>query len=260
VVSAATTSISRMTFDDVRRDWTRLGEADPLWAVHVAPDKRGGRWDVDQFLELGRQDVAIARDWLARLGLPVRWQRVLDFGCGAGRLSQALAEYADEVVGVDVSRPMLETAAKLDRTGGRCRFVHNEVPDLRRFDDAGTNGAGFDLVYTELVLQHLPLDAIEGYLAEFMRVLRPGGVAVLQCTTRPLWTLKGALWRFAPFRVVAWGQRVVLRYPAPMRMTALAPERLSAVVAEHGGEVVDSVTEDIPVTHWQSTRYVVRKK
>ncbi|MET0133695.1 MAG: class I SAM-dependent methyltransferase [Kibdelosporangium sp.] len=244
-----------MTFEQVRRDWTRLGAADPLWAVHVAPDKRGGRWDVDQFLELGRRDVAIARDWLARLGLPARWPRVLDFGCGAGRLSQALAEYADEVVGVDVSEPMLETAAKLDRTDGKCRFVHNDVPNLSRFEDDG-----FDLVYSELVLQHLPREAIEGYLAEFMRVLEPGGVAVLQCTTRPLWTLKGVLWRFAPFGVVAWLQRVVLRYPAPMRMTALAPSRLRAVVERHGGEVTDSVTEDIPVTHWQSTRYVVRKK
>jgi len=45
-----------------------------------------------------------------------------------------------------------------------------------------------------------------------------------------------------------------------MRMTALAPDRLRAVVAEHGGEVVDSVSEDIPITHWRSTRYVVRKK
>jgi SAM-dependent methyltransferase len=247
--------IPRMTFDQVRRDWTRLGEADPLWAVHVAPDKRGGRWDVGQFLELGRQDVAIAREWLTRLGLPVTWKRVLDFGCGAGRLSQALAEYADEVVGVDVSEPMLDTATKLDRTGGKCRFVHNAVPDLRRFADGD-----FDLVYSELVLQHLPLDAIEGYLAEFMRLLHPGGVAVLQCTTRPLWTIRGALWRFAPYRLVALGQRVVLRYPAPMRMTALAPDRLRRVVTAHGGEVVDSVTEDIPVTHWQSTRYVVRKR
>jgi SAM-dependent methyltransferase len=244
-----------MTFEEVRRDWTTLGAADPLWAVHVAPDKRGGQWDVEEFLALGRQDVATAREWLRALGLPVTWRRVLDFGCGAGRLSQALAEHAEEVVGVDVSEPMLATAGKLDRSGGKCRFVHNDVPDLSRF------AAGeFDLVYSELVLQHLPLDAIEAYLAEFMRVLHPGGVAVLQCTTRPLWTSKGVMWRFAPYRLVAWGQRTVLGYPAPMRMTALAPDRLRSVVAGHGGEVVDSVSEDIPITHWRSTRYVVRKK
>ncbi|GAB3899041.1 hypothetical protein GCM10029964_084400 [Kibdelosporangium lantanae] len=245
----------RVTFEEVRRDWTTLGATDPLWAVHVAPDKRGGQWDVDEFLELGRRDVAVARQWLGRLGLPTEWRRVLDFGCGAGRLSQALAEHAGEVVGVDVAEPMLATARTLDRSGGKCSFVHNDVPDLGRFP-----ADEFDLVYSELVLQHLPLDAIEGYLAEFMRVLHSGGVAVLQCTTRPLWTFKGLLWRFAPFRVVAWGQRKVLGYPAPMRMTALAPDRLRAVVAGHGGEVVDSVSEDIPITHWRSTRYIVRKK
>ena len=72
--------------------------------------------------------------------------------------------------------------------------------------------------------------------------------------------LRGKALPPAPYRLVAWGQRVVLRYPAPMRMTALAPDRLRAVVAEHGGEVVDSVSEDIPVSHWRSTRYVVRKR
>jgi ubiquinone/menaquinone biosynthesis C-methylase UbiE len=243
-----------MSFDEVRRDWTRLGEEDPLWAVHVATDKRDGRWDVDDFLELGVRDVAIAREWLQRLELPTTWQRVLDFGCGAGRLSQALAQHADEVVGVDVAEPMLATARKLDRTGGKCRFVHNERPDLRLFGDGE-----FDMAYSELVLQHLPIAVIDGYLAEFMRVLRPGGVAVLQCTTSPLWTLKGAVWRFAPYKLVAFAQRTVLKYPAPMRMTALAPDHLKAVVGTYGGEVVDSITEPVPATHWKSTRYVVRK-
>jgi ubiquinone/menaquinone biosynthesis C-methylase UbiE len=243
-----------VSFDEVRRDWTTLGEQDPLWAVHMAPDKRGGKWDVEQFFELGRADVARARDWLDRLALPVTWKRVLDFGCGAGRLSQALAEHADEVTGVDVSEPMLETARELDQTGGKCRFVHNDRPDLSQFEDGY-----FDLVYTELVLQHLPAALIDGYLAEFMRVLNSGGVGVLQCTTRPLWTLKGTLWRFAPYRLLALGQRVVLRYPAPMRMTAVSPHHLRSVIAAHGGAVVDSTTEDVPEAHWQSTRYVVRK-
>lgn len=244
-----------MSFEQVRADWSRLGAEDPLWAVLVADGKRGGGWDVEEFLELGRRDVAAARGWLERLGLPTRWSRVLDFGCGAGRLSQALAEHADEVVGVDVSAPMLETARRLDRSGGRCTFVLSDSPDLRTVEDDSV-----DLVFTERVLQHLPAPVIEGYLAEFVRVLRPGGVAVLHCTTRPLWTPRGMVWRFLPLAAVRWLQRVVLHYPAPMRMTALPPERLAAVVTAAGGEVVDSVAVDEPETHWAARRYVVVKR
>jgi SAM-dependent methyltransferase len=236
----------------VRADWTRLGAADPLWAVLVEDDKRGGRWDPEEFLALGRRDVERSRAHLARLDLPTTWDRALDFGCGAGRLSQALAEHADEVVGLDVSAPMLETARGLDRSGGRCSFRLTADPDLRAFPDGS-----FDLVYTERVLQHLPRPVVEGYLAEFVRVLRPGGVAVLHCTTRPLWTLRGIIWRFGPGAVVRWAQRTVLHYPAPMRMTAVPEQRVQAVVGAAGGQVVDSQPVDEPETHWAARRYVV---
>lgn len=243
-----------MSFEDVRRDWTRLGERDPLWAVYVAPGTRGGRWDVERFLALGRADVAAARDWLTALGRPAAWARALDFGCGAGRLSQALAEHADAVVGVDVSAPMLDTARSLDRSDGRCEFVLNDAPDLRRFPDDS-----FDLVYTALVLQHLPRPVIEGYLAEFARVLAPGGTAVLHCSTSPLWTVKGAIWRLAPSRLIGWGQRVFLRYPAPMRMTAMPERRVEEIIRAAGGRVLDRRSEDDRSTHWRLTRYVVVK-
>lgn len=241
-------------FDEVRRDWTRLGESDPLWAVYVAPGKRGGGWDAEQFLAVGRADVAAARDWLSRLGRPTSWARALDFGCGAGRLSQALAEHADAVVGVDVSAPMLATARSLDRTGGRCDFVLNDVPDLRRFADGE-----FDLVYTALVLQHLPRPVIEAYLPEFVRVLAPGGTAVLHCSTSPLWTAKGLIWRFAPGRLVGLGQRLFLGYPAPMRMTALPEARVTEIVRAAGGTVLATHADDDRSTHWRLTTYVVGK-
>ncbi|TDP94035.1 class I SAM-dependent methyltransferase [Labedaea rhizosphaerae] len=244
-----------MSFEQTRRDWARLGASDPLWAVYVAPGTRNNNWDVEAFLELGRADVAKALAWLDSLDLPTRWASVLDFGCGAGRLSQALAAHADAVTGVDVAPAMLDTARALDRTGGRCTSVLNERPDLSRFADDT-----FELVYTELVLQHLPRPLIERYLAEFLRVLRPGGVAVFQCTTRPLNTAKGLVWRVMPFPVIRLLQRVVLRYPAPMRMTAVSPSRVRAVVEAHGGRVIDSRAEDVPSTHWRSATYVVRKR
>ena len=243
-----------MGLDGVRRDWTRLGAEDPLWAVMLLPGKRGGGWDVDEFLATGRADVDHSVGWLERLGLPTRFSRVLDFGCGVGRLSQALARHADEVVGVDIAPTMLDTARALDSSGGVCRFVLNAAPDLRQFPDGHV-----DLVYCVLVLQHQPRPEIDRYLAEFMRVLRPGGVAVLQLLTAPLRTVKGVAWRILPFPVIAWAQRRLLRYPAPMRMTRVPERELAAVLAAGGGEIVDRQPDPTYTEDWLATRYVVRR-
>ena len=240
--------------EDTRRDWTRLGAEDPLWAVLTMPGKRGGRWDVEEFLATGRTDVAYTLRWLAELGLPHHFERVLDFGCGVGRLSQALAHHADEVIGVDIAAPMLDRARELDRSQGRCRYVLNEAADLSQFP------AGFvDLVYCALVLQHLPRPAIDRYLAEFIRVLRPGGVAVIQLATRPLWTVKGTIWRIVPFRLIGWGQRRLLGYPAAMRMTPVPDGDVAALARRHGAEIVARSMDPTYTEDWHNTRFVLRR-
>jgi hypothetical protein len=67
------------------------------------------------------------------------------------------------------------------------------------------------------------------------------------------------VWRVAPPGLVRFAQRALLGYPAPMLMTAVPPAWLRAVVAAHGGVVVDSATEPQPATHWVSARYVIHK-
>lgn len=243
-----------MSFEQVRKDWSTLGNQDPLWAVLVDSDKRGGRWDADAFFALGRDDVADAREQMAALGMPTTWSRVLDFGCGAGRLSQALADHADEVVALDVAPSMLARARGFDRSGGRVSFVLVEHPDLRAFADGS-----FDLVFTERVLQHLPREALETYLSEFVRILRPGGVAWVHCTTGPTWSLRGVAWRVVPSPVIRWAQRRLLRYPAPMGMTGVSEDRVAELVGLHGGEIVDSVAVVEPESHWRARRYLIRR-
>ena len=245
----STLEVMSVGLEQVRRDWTRLGSTEPLWAVCVDPDKRDGGWDDDEFLASGRSDVDPAVARLDELGLRPGGGRVLDFGCGAGRLSNALAAHFDEVVGVDISAPMLEEARRLDRSGGRIAFTLNERPDLALFDDGS-----FDLVYTDLVLQHLPTVLAEGYVREFARVLRPGGVMVLGVPETERRTFKGMVFRYVPWPLVALAQRVVLRYPAPMRMHTLRTGRIAELVP--AGRIAAS-DEYWGGDHWRHLRHFV---
>jgi trans-aconitate methyltransferase len=86
------------------------------------PEKVGGRWDPNDFLASGEMDVSDAFAKLDALGVVVRRGLALDFGCGAGRLTRALASRFEQAVGVDVSAPMIEKAHELNRDRANLRF------------------------------------------------------------------------------------------------------------------------------------------
>jgi SAM-dependent methyltransferase len=159
-----------MNLDDLQRHWETFGRRDPLGAILTDPARRGNRWDEAEFLATGRDEVAAALEHARRLGLPRRRRRALDFGCGAGRLTQALAAFVDEAVGVDIAPSMIALARALNRVGDRCTFHVNDRPNLARFEDGS-----FDVIYTGRVLQHMEPRYAEAYLREFARVLAPGG-------------------------------------------------------------------------------------
>lgn len=100
----------------------------------------------------------------------VEGSRVLDFGCGIGRVALALAPHAAEVVGVDVSAGMVGAAR---RRGGELENVRFEQTDGRAlpFQDAT-----FDLVLAVDSFPYLvKAGVLDEQLREIARVLRPGG-------------------------------------------------------------------------------------
>ena len=125
-----------MDFADLQRHWDAFGRIDPLWAILTDPNRRGNRWDKVEFFATGREEIAAHLAHAASLGVPGRRRRALDFGCGAGRLTQALAAHFDEAIGVDVAPSMIDLARRHNAHGDRCSYLVNEQPDLSRFPDA----------------------------------------------------------------------------------------------------------------------------
>lgn len=121
--------------------------------------------------------------------------RLLDLGCGAGRTSVALAELGLEVVGVDLSEAMIETAR--DQAELAEVTVTFEVMDAARlsFPDAHFDAALFSYNGIELIPG---LAEKEQVLRQVHRVLRPGGVFLF--TTHSLFAVN----RYAPYRLLGF--------------------------------------------------------
>jgi SAM-dependent methyltransferase len=224
-----------MELAEVQKHWDAWGRTDPLWAILTEPTKRYGGWDPAEFFASGERAIAEVMREVDGLGFPsTRRRRALDFGCGVGRLTQALCRHFEECYGVDIAPSMVEQARRYNRHGDRCRYVLNAADDLRGFED-GT----FDFVYSFIVLQHVEPKYIESYLREFVRVLAPGGLIDVQI---PCGRVELA---FDPLPPEAFRAQVTLLDP-PARLTAGAPAVVRARVENasdvtwpsHGSAVV----------------------
>jgi SAM-dependent methyltransferase len=167
-----------MAVDRLKSTWENLGKADPLWAVLTDPERRHGGWQVDEFLATGAAPIARVKALLDEAGLSLG-DRVLDFGCGAGRLTNALAAHVKEVVGVDIAQSMIDEAHRINQHPDRIDFVAYDGHRLPFADES------FDAVVSLISIQHSPPAVQLASLVELQRVVRPGGVLVCQIPYRP---------------------------------------------------------------------------
>lgn len=161
---------------DMREFWNERAREDPFYFVDTrqpygSPDAERF-WDAAKLVDyvLGGLHVELKPD-----------DRVLEIGCGIGRITRVLASRAREVVALDVSDEMLKRAREYNPDLG---CVHWLVGD--GFSLAGIEDESFDACVSLVVLQHVPDPQITlGYVREVGRVLRSGGWAALQVSNDP---------------------------------------------------------------------------
>lgn len=159
--------------------------------------------------------------------IPPNCRRLLDLGCGTGRLTRAMAQHAEHVTAVDVSREMLRVARQ--RCAGQVNIAFVEADLLNLPATLGL----FDCVISVNVLHHFPAaDAVQAMKA----VLAPGGLLIIHDVRQSA----GALDRILD------GPRVALkaawRLARVGRVRAFLRER--AAWAQHAdGEVIPTADE-----------------
>ena len=244
----------------VRRHWDELAKADPLWAVLTDADRHGRKWTVEEFYATGTAEVEADLARISQLHPALGRRKALDFGCGAGRLTQALANRFESVVGVDISPRMVELARRHSKNP-RASFVRNGRPDLREFASGS-----FDLVYSRITLQHIAPRYTRIYLREFVRVLAPGGLAWIQVPASippgdPPDRFKFSFWpptvwmrvkRYARYHYPGW-------FPGTpkMQMYSIQRAEVEACLREAGAAVL--AVERSPAQGFESLIYAARK-
>ena len=224
--------------------WNRYARSDPFWAVLTESDKQRGGWDAEAFFRTGEATIDEELRRLQAVGLALRLDRALDFGCGLGRLTNGLAGHFAHTTGVDISPAMLQRATRLVRHPGKIEFVATSDPQLGLLPSDT-----FDLVYSEITLQHIAPAEAERYIASLVRLARPGGAISFQLPARippphPLERFKFSFWpptlwmRVKRFAVQTWKQ--ALPYWRPhMPMYAIPRERVVALLEQSGARIVE---------------------
>lgn len=226
-----------MSLEHVRRTYESWGREDPLYAVLTDHDRRGGEWDPEEFFRTGQEEVAEVLEWVEGLEVEPGRGRALDFGAGVGRLTQALGDRFDRVVGVDIASSMLERARQFNRHGSRVQYLLNTREDLALFGDDV-----FDFIYSSITLQHIPPRIGRRYIRDFFRVLRPGGAAVFQMRNGPRirpGSLRAWLYRLNREHVRHLLQR--LRGRPPYEIHFLARSQVEETIRDAGGRLVEAL-------------------
>lgn len=250
-----------MTLKRLRRHWDLLGKKDPLWAVLALESKRGNRWGVDEFFATGQDEIEEVTKYVEALGVELDRRNALDFGCGVGRLTQALADRFEVVWGVDIAPSMIEQAKHFDRHPGTCHYLVNEWADLRMFESAS-----FGFIYSNIVLQHIEPRYQRSYLKEFVRVLTPGGVLVFQLPSDRIeresgtWgSLKQAIKSVAPAPILSAYERIRWGRRALIEMWGMPRDEVTGLLLAEGATILDVRADGFAGANWAGFRYTVTK-
>lgn len=231
-------------FAKVQGVWTKLGEEDPLWAVlSLEKYRHANRKDaLDDFYLTGSGDVGLIEKTLIRNGITLpEGQTVVELGCGVGRVTSHLSRKFANVIGVDISKSMIDAATS--------HFDANNITNasfklLSEVDDYSYLPK-CDLLFSLIVLQHSPPPVISVAVRGAIRSLNLNGVALFQVPTY----IPG--YKFIASEYISTPAQVGHLHPSQSyEMHAIRQCDLLKIINEEGGRVLEMYEDDKMGPHY----------
>lgn len=210
--------------DALKRAWEELGSTRPFWSV-LTKDRYLPENITDSDKEFFYSSMFEMVDFLTpefeHVGhslTPGKDVRVLDFGCGLGRLSFGFASRGFETVGVDISNPHVEIAREWNDKKLKLDNVKFEIIE----PGAPIPHGPFDFAFSVIVLQHNRPTIMKACIGRIIDALKPGGAAMLHI----------------PYEIEGYDESILLTPPVSMEMHFLPIDEIIQLATEHGGSVV----------------------
>jgi ubiquinone/menaquinone biosynthesis C-methylase UbiE len=171
---------SRSGLDRSRAFWDEKAQENAAWYVSSYGAYAAER-NMDEFFASGRRIWADLKSLTQYVPSPS--DRVVEIGCGLGRLTRAIASDVGHVDAFDISSEMIRRASEANLANAT--FHLGKGSSVQPVADHTA-----DYVIAYCVLQHLPSEEVLGaYLQDMVRVARPGAVVAFTLSKRTWMTL-----------------------------------------------------------------------
>jgi len=178
----------------MRKDWDERARQNARYFVATLKED----WTDQEFFESGQAWIELyVRPDLELIckSRPATELRILELGCGAGRMTKGFSEIFGFVDAVDVSAEMIDKARSALSACPNVRFHVTDGATLSIFPDGE-----FDFIFSAIVFQHIPRKSIvRSYINEASRLLRPGCVFKFQVEGVPIRKRYTDTWRGVGF-------------------------------------------------------------
>ncbi len=179
--------------------WDNIANKSPKEEILIL--NKNEIWDEIDFFETGEVEVKKITQKIESLKKNMNYEKSLDFGCGIGRLSFPLSKIFNHVIGLDISKNMIEIANenKIKKNIENVNFVANLNNKLNFFK---TNS--IDFIVSLITLQHCPKVLQKSYIEEFCRVVKPKGLLYFQIIYGSKLTFKGIVYSLLSNRSILY--------------------------------------------------------
>ncbi len=243
-----------MNLKQLQNNWESFGNEDPYWAILTDPTAKHNAWNIDEFFKTGEVSIQHLLNKLERLNIPWTSHKALDFGCGVGRLSLALAHHFDQVIGVDIASSMIQLANKHNSQKKKLRYVQIDNPAL---DEIGEER--FDFIHTVLTLQHIEPKYAKQYVKQFIHLLKPDGLLYFQIPTKPPKGIVGWLLKMLPTAWLNVYRKWKNNHAPIMEMHWISKETIERLIQLNDAKIIHSYSEH-KTGGFENTWYFIKKR